>query len=250
MREKYSTDLTDEQWVIIELLFKGMRNRKWDKQELVNAVLYLADNSCKWRNLPHDFSPYSTVHSFYRRARLSGLWDKILQHLVGVTRRKAGRNPNLTYVIIDSQSVDTAYKSEQVGYDGGKKGHKRHIVTDTLGNILAVKVHRANLHDTRAGIFPAVAAYRLYPTIQSICGDAGYRKTFVSNVEAVLSLRVDISSKIKAVGFHVIPKRWIVERTFAWLNNSRRLAKDFERTITSQEAMIKIPHIHTLLKRL
>ena len=119
-----------------------------------------------------------------------------------------------------------------------------------MGNILAVKVHRANLHDTKAGIFPAIKAYRLYPTIQAICADAGYRKTFVINVQNILGLKVDISPKIKAVGFQVIPKRWIVERTFAWLFNSRRLAKDFEKTIASQEAMIKISHIHTLLKRL
>ena len=123
-------------------------------------------------------------------------------------------------------------------------------MTDTLGNLLAVKVHRANIHDTKAGIFPAVKACRLYPTIQAICADAGYRKTFVANVETVLDLRVDISPKIKPIGFQVIKKRWVVERTFAWLYNSRRLAKDFEKTISSQEAIIKISHIHTLLKRL
>ena len=121
MREKYSTDLTDEQWAIIAPLFKGMRKRKWSKRDLVDAVLYLVDNGCKWRNLSHDFPPYSTVHSFYRRARQSGLWDKILQHLVEVTRTRVGKNPNPTYAIIDSQSVDTAYKSEQIGFDGGKK---------------------------------------------------------------------------------------------------------------------------------
>ena len=98
-----------------------MRNRKWSKRDLVDAVLYLVDNGCKWRNLPHDFPPYSTVHSFYRRARQSGLWDKILQHLVEETRSRVGKNPNPTYAIIDSQSVDTAYKSEQIGFDGGKK---------------------------------------------------------------------------------------------------------------------------------
>ena len=130
------------------------------------------------------------------------------------------------------------------------KGHKRHIITDSMGNILAVKVHRANLHDTKAGIFPAVAAFHNYPTIQAICADAGYRKTFVANVGTILSLRVDISPKIKAVGFHITPKRWVVERTFAWFGNSRRLAKDLEKTIVSQEAMLKISHCHTLLKRL
>ena len=129
MREKYKTDLTDEQWAEIAPLFVGTRNRKWEKRELVNAVLHLVDNGCKWRALPHDFPPYSTVHSFYRRARLNGLWDKILQHLVKVTRRRAGRNPNPTYAIIDSQSVDTVYASEQVGYDGGKKTKDINVIS-------------------------------------------------------------------------------------------------------------------------
>jgi len=130
------------------------------------------------------------------------------------------------------------------------KGHKRHLLTDSLGCLLAVKVHRANLHDTKAGIFPAIKAFRLYPTIQAFCADAGYRKTFISNIEIILGLKVDISPKIKAVGFHVVKKRWVVERTFAWLGNSRRLDKDLEKTVASQEAMIIISHFHTLLKRL
>ena len=115
MREKYETDLTDEQWEIIEPLFVGMRKRKWEKRELVNAVLYLVKTGCQWRNLPHDFPPAFTVHSFYRRARLSGLWDRILQHLVKITREKAGRNSEPSYAIIDSQSVKTSSASEEQG---------------------------------------------------------------------------------------------------------------------------------------
>ena len=121
MREKYDTDLTDEQWEIIEPLFVGMRKRKWEKRELVNAVLYLVKTGCQWRNLPHDFPPAFTVHSFYRRARLNGLWDRILQHLVKITRENAGRNSEPSYAIIDSQSVKTSSSNEQRGYDGGKK---------------------------------------------------------------------------------------------------------------------------------
>ena len=121
MREKYKTDLTDEQWKIIEPLFVGMRKRKWEKRELVNAVLYLVKTGCQWRNLPHDFPPAFTVHSFYRRARLNGLWDRILQHLVKITRENAGRNTEPSYAIIDSQSVKTTSASEERGYDGGKK---------------------------------------------------------------------------------------------------------------------------------
>ena len=120
-RKAYPTDLTDSQWAVIAPLFKGMREYKYSKRELLNAVLYVVDNGCKWRALPHEFPAWQTVYSFFRRAKETGLWDKILQHLVKVTRRRAGRNPNPTYAIIDSQSVDTAYKSEQVGYDGGKK---------------------------------------------------------------------------------------------------------------------------------
>lgn len=120
-RKAYPTDLTDSQWAVIAPLFKGMREYKYSKRELLNAVLYLVDNGCKWRALPHEFPAWQTVYSFFRRAKETGLWDKILQHLVGVMRRRAGRNPNPTYAIIDSQSVDTAYKSEQVGFDGGKK---------------------------------------------------------------------------------------------------------------------------------
>ena len=120
-RTPYPTDLTDKQWETIEPLFAGARLCKWSKRELCDAVFYLVDNGCKWRNLPHDFPPYSTVHSFYRRARSSGLWDKILTHLVELTRKNNGKHESPTYSIVDSQSVKTTYASKERGYDGGKK---------------------------------------------------------------------------------------------------------------------------------
>ena len=120
-RESYPSDLTDRQWEEIAPQFTGMRNCKWSKRELTNAVLYFVDSRCKWRQLPHDFPPYSTVHSFYRRARLRGLWDKILEHLVKKTRTGAGRKENPSYAIVDSQSVKTEAASEERGIDGGKK---------------------------------------------------------------------------------------------------------------------------------
>ena len=116
MRKKYETDLTDEQWEVIAPLFVNMR-----KRELVNAVLYLVKTGCQWRNLPHDFPPVFTVHSFYRRARLNGLWDKILEHLVKLTRQRAGLSEEPTQALIDSQSVKTTGAVEQKGFDAGKK---------------------------------------------------------------------------------------------------------------------------------
>ena len=120
-RKSYPSDLTDKQWEEIAPLYTGMRNCAWSKRELTDAVLYLVDSGCKWRQLPHDFPPYSTVHSFYRRAKISGLWDKILKHLVKKTRANAGRKESPSYAIIDSQSVKTVAASEERGIDGGKK---------------------------------------------------------------------------------------------------------------------------------
>ena len=120
-RKSNPSDLTDKQWEEIAPLYTGMRNSTWSKRELTDAVLYLVDSGCKWRQLPHDIPPYSTVHSFYRRARISGLWDKILEHLVKKTRTNGGRKESPSYAIIDSQSVKTVAASEERGIDGGKK---------------------------------------------------------------------------------------------------------------------------------
>lgn len=119
--QAYPSDLTDAQWEEIKPLFSGMREYTWPKRELMDAVLYFVKTGCQWRHLPHDLPPYSTVHSFYRRARKSGLWDTILEHMVEKTRKNAGRNTDPTYALIDSQSVKTTAASEERGIDGGKK---------------------------------------------------------------------------------------------------------------------------------
>ena len=166
-------------------------------------------------------------------------------------RLRAKRKKSPSYGIIDSRSVKTIYASQERGFDGGKmvKGRKHHIVVDTIGNLLAVTVHAANIHDTKSGINPAKKAFEKYPTIKRFCGDEGYRKSFEEAVSAELGLGVDISERIKPV-FEVIPKRWVVERTFAWMNNSRRLSKDYEISTDSAENMVMISHFHTLLRRL
>ena len=128
------------------------------------------------------------------------------------------------------------------------KGRKRHIVTGTMGNLLAVEVHAANIHDTKSGINPARKAFAKYPTVRKFCGDEGYRKSFEEAVSEELGLGVDISRRIKPE-FEVLPKRWIVERTFGWANNSRRLSKGYEIKTEHEENMFMISHLHTLLRR-
>jgi putative transposase len=247
----YSTDLTDNQWKAVKHFFKPGNRSKYHKRLLVNALLYLLKTGCQWRMLPNDFPPHQTVHSFFRRARLKKIWQKILFALTAITRRNAGKKPNPTYCLIDSQSVKTTSASDERGIDGGKKvkGRKRHIVTDTLGNILAVVVHAANIHDTVAGIMALRKAFALYPSLKGVCADAGYRKTFVKDA-AELGLPVDISEKIKPGQWEILPFRWIVERTFSWQNNYRRLSKDYEITTSSEESYVMITNAVILLRRL
>ena len=249
----YSTDLTDKQWVIIEPIFKSNKGKnltKHSKRTLVNAVLYLVKTGCQWRLLPNDFPSHDTVWSFYRRAVQSGKWEKAMDLLVKKNRIRTGRKSVPTYGIIDSQSAKTVLASEERGIDGGKKikGRKRHIVVDTQGYLLAIVVHAANIHDTKSGINPAKQAFEKYPSIQKFCGDDGYRKSFEQDVLEQLGLGVDISKRIKPK-FEILPKRWVVERTFGWATHSRRLFKDVEIKTVHEENMFMISHLTTLLKR-
>ena len=246
----YSTDLTDKEWEVIKTLFPYGNRSEHHKRSLLNAVFYVEKTGCQWRMLPKDYPPWNTVWSFFYRAKASGLWQKINDEMVRATRQKAGKSETPTYSLIDSQSVKTTGASMERGIDGGKKikGRKRHIITDTMGNLLAVKVHAANLHDTKTGIVPMKIAKEKYPTIKGSCGDDGYRKTFEEDGKKI-GVKVDISKRIKPI-FEILPNRWIVERTFGWLNNSRRLSKDYEITIDSAEAFVMISHSRTLLKRL
>lgn len=171
---------------------------------------------------------------------------------VGKKSRVAlGRKPNPSYALIDSRSVKTAYAAQNRGYDGGKKvkGRKQHIVTDIAGHLLHVKVHPANIHDGIAGGDVVRGALKKYPTLEGVCGDAGYRKTFEEEMES-LGLTADIVERIQGAGWTILIKRWRVERTFAWMGGSRRLSKDYEILTTSTENMILLSHIATLLNRL
>lgn len=164
---------------------------------------------------------------------------------------KADRAATPTYAIIDSQSVKTTDVAEERGIDGGKKvkGRKRHIVVDTMVNLLDVVVHAANLHDTKSGFFVARKVMVTFPTIKAFSGDAGYRKSFEEMIMEEFGCPVDISEKIKG-SWQIIPKRWVVERIFSWLNHSRRLAKDVEKSVSSEVAFVKRSHISRLLRAL
>lgn len=157
-----------------------------------------------------------------------------------------------SYAIIDSQSVKPHHLGKNVGSTDektkGRKRHNRHIVVNTLENLLAVVVHAANIHDTKAGVLAAKDAFEKYPSIRRFCADAGYRKTFERDVSSKLGLGVDISARIKPE-WEVLPNRWIVERSLTWLNNSRRLAKDYDLSVSSAQARCLIAAFHSLLKR-
>ena len=223
---------------------------KHAKRDLVNAVLYITKTGCQWRQLPKDFPPWKSVFSFQHRAKKKGIWEKVLRTLVTHSRERMGKPPEPSFSIMDSQSVKTTNRAERRGFDGGKriKGRKRHIVTDTQGHLLHVEVHAANTHDTIAGGSAFRSALEKYPTLQGVCVDAGYRGTTVEFVRSVLNKTIVVSKRITA-GWAVLAKRWVVERTFAWLNGFRRLAKDFEMTASSAASYVIIAHSMMLLKR-
>ena len=200
--------------------------------------------------MSNDFPSWQTVYDHFSRWNKSGIWETALDEMNQIFREKKGHSAEPSYGIIDAQSVKTQLASEEIGFDGGKKvkGHKRHIVVDILGNLLHVSVHAANLSDTKqaGNVFERV--FDKHPTIQAFSGDGGCRGTAVKFVEESLNIKLHISTRIKD-GFAVLPKRWIVERTFAWLGNFRRLAKDVEILTATSENMIRIAMLKLTLAK-
>jgi len=250
----YMSDVSDKEWEIIKDFFKKRDNRgatpTHDRRGVVNGIFYVIKTGCQWRMMPKEFAPWETIYSCYQDWNSNGVWEEVLYEINKLHRKKVDKNETPSYAIIDSQSTKTTLASEQCGYDGGKKvkGRKRHIVVDTLGNLLAVVVHAANIHDTKSAHMVLSKAYDKYSTIKAFSGDAGYRKTALNFVEEELNLRMDISTRIKDT-FAILPIRWIVERTFAWINNFRRLAKDYERYASTEENMLRIAMLRLTLKK-
>ncbi|MGX1350440.1 transposase [Bradyrhizobium elkanii] len=255
---RYASDCTDAEWALIELLMPGRskvgRPRKTCMRSVWDAIQYIATTGCQWALLPKDFPPFTTVQYYFYGLRDSGVLDLINDALVEIARRLAGREPQPTAAIIDSQSVKTTESGGPRGFDAGKKikGRKRHIVTDTQGNLLSAIVHPANVQD-RDGAPTAVSlACASYPTIAHLFADGGYAGEKLENALRRLDgPTIEIVKRPdEAKGFVVVARRWVVERTLAWLNRCRRLAKDWEASVTSAEAWLLIASTRQLVRRI
>ena len=255
---RYASDMTDAEWAVIARQLPRRhrlgRPREVDLRQVLQAILYILSTGCQWRALPKEFPPYSTVQGYFYAWRDTGRWQRIVTALVRQARRRLGRKPRPTAGIIDSQSAATTPAGGPRGFDAGKRvwGRKRHIVTDTNGLLLAIHVHPANVQDCH-GAVPLLKRLRnKFPKLQRIFADRVYRGDQLRDaIKDSGPWTIEIVERAAGVkGFQLLPRRWVVERTFAWFGRCRRLAKDFERSVLTEVAWMLVAHLRLLIRRL
>lgn len=253
----YPTDLTDRQWDCIKNLIPdakpGGRPRTLDIRQVLNALLYLVVSGCQWRMLPRHYPNWKSVYHYFRQWRADGTWQRIHDTLRAAVRRRAGRHKHPTAGCLDSQSVKTCGGRGRRGYDAGKqiKGRKRHLLVDTLGLPLTVVVTAASVSDPAGARLVCRRLGGAGKKLRRVWVDGTYRGTLLDWVNRHHKFHLQpVLREPGQKGFAVLPKRWIVERTFAWLSQCRRLGKEYEALPVSSEAMIHLAMIRVMVRRL
>jgi putative transposase len=256
-RRPYPSDLTDAQWELVRPLLPpppgGGRPRTVDLRAIVDAILYVAKNGCAWRAAPHDFPPEGTVRHYFHAWRRSGVWERLVDALRHEVRRREGKEDEPTAAIIDSQSIKGSRTSGWRGYDAGKKvqGTKRHLLVDTMGLLLCVVVHAANIQDRDGAKAVFARAKAKCADIRLVWADGGYAGRLIAWLRQFCGWALEIVKRNEAVkGWQLLPRRRVVERTISWLNGYRRLSRDDEYGPETSEAFIQIAMIHLMLHRL